>query len=40
MRIGKKSKDSDYKKENVDSVTRLVCTSRNHNTPLNGKHLC
>ena len=37
MRIGKKAKDFDFKRETVEGVTRLVCTSRNQTIPLNGK---
>jgi hypothetical protein len=34
MRLGKKSKDHDHKKETVDGLTRLVCTSRTQDVPL------
>ncbi len=38
IRLGKKSKDHhDQKKETVDGITRLVCTSRTKNVPLKGK---
>lgn len=39
MRLSKKPKDSENKKEVVEGLTRLVCTSKNHSTPLNGKIL-
>jgi hypothetical protein len=37
MRLGKKGKDFDLKKETIEGVTRLVCTSRNQEMQLNGK---
>lgn len=39
MRLSKKPKESENKKEVVEGLTRLVCTSKNHSTPLNGKIL-
>ncbi len=39
MRLSKKSKESDNKRETVEGLTRLVCTSRYHNIPLDGKYL-
>ena len=40
MRLkGKKAKDSDQKKETIDGLTRLVCTSRTQDVPLKGKFL-
>jgi hypothetical protein len=39
MRLGKKAKDLDYKREIVNGVSRLVCTSRNHVIPLNGEKI-
>jgi hypothetical protein len=38
IRLGKKSKDHDQKKEIVEGITRLVCTSRTKNVPLKGNH--
>ena len=35
MRLSKKSKESEHK-ETIEGLTKLVCTSRNHNIPLNG----
>jgi hypothetical protein len=39
MRLSKKSKESDNKRETVEGLTRLVCTSRYHNIPLDGNYL-
>lgn len=36
MRLSKKTKDNENKKEVVEGLTRLVCTSKNHTTLLNG----
>ena len=37
MRLkGKKAKDQDHKKEVIDGLTRLVCTSRTQDVPLKG----
>lgn len=37
MRLSKKPKENENKKDVVEGLTRLVCTSKNHSTPLNGK---
>ena len=40
MRLkGKKAKDQDSKREIIDGLTRLVCTSRTQDVPLKGSFL-
>lgn len=39
MRIGKRSKDAEgSKSQQIDGISRLICTSRSQNHPLNGEH--
>lgn len=37
MRIGKKSKDSESKSQVMDSISRLICTSKTQTSPLTGE---
>ena len=37
MRLGKKSKDVESKIQNVDNISRLICTSKSQNHPFTGK---
>ena len=36
MRIGKKSKDPESKSQVIEGISRLICTSKNHNYTLKG----